>query len=595
MRALSARRKLDPFTVEIIRNGLIAAADEMFYSLARTSHSPVIYEVLDYACGLTDRKARLIAQANGLPGFLGTLTFAVRDVLNKFTEENLFEGDVIVTNTPYGGGGSHLSDVVLVAPVFYKGDLVGFSVNKAHWTEIGGKDPGSWTTDSTEIFQEGLHFPCVRLFDRGKEIDSLVDIIKANSRLPDQTIGDMRAQAASLKVASNRVKSLCQKYGVKIVLDAMDSVIAWGLSMTRHHLEKLPQGTFEAEEFMDNYGFSEKSPKVRARVTIAENDFIVDFTGSDQALHGPVNTTYPMLSSVCRTLIRAITDPHIEANEGCFLPLKVIVPEGTVFSAEHPSPTAAYWEAAGYGEDVAWRALAPAIKDKLTAGHFLSVCATIVGGVRDENEEPWLLVEPQAGGWGAGINKDGESGLVCSIDGETYIMPVEIQETRYPILVEQFSLNTRPGGAGKRRGGFGLIRDYRMVNSNGFATIIFGRNQYPPWGVDGGHDGTTNYVEVISKIGRSFKTARLTVHPLGRGDVVRLVTAVGGGYGTPFERDPVLVREDVINEYISIQQARDTYGVIIDPNTMEVDYAKTQGIRAMMPKVPAQSSELGTA
>ena len=585
---MGAKGKLDPFTVEIIRHGLIAAADEMFFSLARTSHSPVIYEVLDYACGLTDRKARLIAQANGLPGFLGTLTFAVQDVLNKFTEENLFEGDVIVTNTPYGGGGSHLSDVVLVAPIFYKDDIVGFSVNKAHWTEIGGKDPGSWTTDSTEIFQEGLHFPCVKLFDRGKEIDSVVDMIRANSRLPDQTIGDMRAQAASLKVASNRVKSLCEKYGVKSVLEAMDSVIAWGLSMTRHHLEKLPHGTFEAEELMDNYGFSEVSPKVRAKVTITENDFIVDFTGSDKALNGPVNTTYPMLSSVCRTLIRAITDPHIEANEGCFLPLKVIVPEGTVFSAEHPSPTATYWEAAGYAEDVAWKALAPAIKDKLTAGHFLSVCATIVGGVRDENGETWLLVEPQAGGWGAGLSKDGESGLVCSIDGETYIMPAEIQETRYPILVDQFSLNSTPGGAGKRRGGFGLIRDYRMVNRNSFATIIFGRNQYPPWVVDGGRDGTTNYVKIISNDGKSFKTARLAVHPLGRGDVVRLVTAVGGGYGNPLERDPALVREDVINEYISVQQARDTYGVIISSDTLQLDHAKTKEMRAMTSKTPVQ-------
>jgi len=587
VQALSVKRKLDPFTVEIIRNGLIAAAEEMFYSLARTSHSPVIYEVLDYACGLTDRKARLIAQANGLPGFLGTLTFAVQDVLNKFTEKNLFEGDVVVTNTPYGGGGSHLSDVVLVAPIFYKDALVGFSVNKAHWTEIGGKDPGSWTTNSTEIFQEGLHFPCVKLFDRGKEIDSLVDMIDANSRLPDQTIGDMRAQAASLQVASNRVKSLCEKYGVKSVLEAMESIIAWGLSMTKHHFKQLPHGTFEAEQFMDNYGFSEKSPKVRAKITITENELIVDFTGSDKALNGPVNTTYPMLSSACRTMIRAITDPHVEANEGCFMPLKVIVPKGTVFSAEYPSPTATYWEAAGYAQDVAWRALAPVIRDKLTAGHFLSVCATIVGGVRDETGETWLLVEPQAGGWGAGTNKDGESGLVCSIDGETYIMPVEIQETRYPIVVDQFSLNTAPGGAGRRRGGFGLIRDYRIVNSNAFATIIFGRNQHPPWGVDGGLDGTTNFVNIISSDGRSSKTARLTVHPLGRGDIVRFVTAVGGGYGNPLEREPSLVRDDVISDYVSIQQARDTYGVVIDPDTMEVDHSKTQELRRKLSKTVA--------
>jgi N-methylhydantoinase B len=579
VRALKTKRKVDPFTVEIIRNGLIAAAEEMFYSLARTSHSPVIYEVLDYACGLTDSKARLIAQANGLPGFLGTLTFGVKDVLVKFGEKSLFEGDVIVTNTPYGGGGSHLSDVVLVAPVFYKNLLVGFSVNKAHWTEIGGKDPGSWTTNSTEIFQEGLHFPCVKLFERGKEIASVVDIIRANSRLPDQTIGDMRAQAASLKVASKRVRSLCDKYGANNVLDAMQRIIAWGLSMTKHHLQKLPHGTFEAQQFMDNYGFSDESPRVKARVTITDDEFIVDFTGSDKALNGPVNTTYPMLNSACRTMIKTITDPHLEANEGCFLPLKVIVPRGTVFSAEHPSPTATYWEAAGYAEDVVWKALAPIIRDKLTAGHFLSVCATIVGGIRDEDGQTWLLVEPQAGGWGAGSNKDGENGLVCSVDGETYIMPVEIQETRYPILVDQFSLNTASAGAGKRRGGFGLVRDYRIMSSNGFVTIIFGRNQYPPWGVDGGHDGSTNFVEIISNKGASLKTARLTVHRLEGGDVVRLVTGVGGGYGDPFKREPALVRDDVVDGYISCEEARKIYGVSLNTDAFEIDYPETQQVR----------------
>jgi len=571
--------ELDPFTREVIRNGLVAAAEEMFYSLGRTAKSPIIYEVLDYACGITDAHGRLIAQANGVPGFLGTLTYQVQEVLQKFGADTLNPGDVFIANVPYSGGGTHLSDVSLVQPIFYKRALIGFSVNKGHWTEVGGKDPGSWTTDSIEIYQEGTMLPCIRLFTKGVEIPSVVDLIRANSRLPDETIGDMRAQAASLTVAANRVVRLCDKYGVGVVLRAIEEILAWGKRITLSQLEKLPRGTYEAEEYLDTYGIQEKPVKVKAKVTIGEKEIAFDFSGTEGQIRGPVNCPRSAALSALRTMMMAITDPHIHANEGCFEPMKINIPDGTVISATKPFPTSTFWEGMSYAQDVIWNAMAPLVPEKLTAGHFLSVCATIVGGVSDETGGTWLIVEPEAGGWGAGANKDGESGLVCSGDGETYIMPVEIQETRYPILVEQFSLNTADGGYGKNRGGFGLIRDYKIMNSNGFVTSIFGRSRFPPWGMAGGYVGTGNFIEVIPKDGKRFRTDRVARHPLKRDDVVRLITGVGGGYGKPFERDPERVLDDVRNECITISQAKEKYGVVIDPSTLSVDKNATSKLR----------------
>src|SRR5215468_6309241 len=234
------RPDVDLFTVEIVKDALVAIGDEMFIALQRTSKSTIIYEVLDFASGLTDANGQLITQGNGVTGFLGTLTFAVRSVLEKFGLEGLHPGDVIITNDPYGGGGTHLSDVSLIVPIFYEGQLVAFSASKAHWTEVGGKDPGSWTTDTTEVFQEGLQFPCVKLYEEGKPIQSLIDLIAANVRLPDMTLGDMYAQAASLRLGERRFQELCDKYGLDVVLGSIEALMDYGERMTLLELEKIP-------------------------------------------------------------------------------------------------------------------------------------------------------------------------------------------------------------------------------------------------------------------------------------------------------------------------------------------------------------------
>lgn len=560
--------EVDLFTVEIIKDALVAIGDEMFIALQRTSKSTIIYEVLDYASGLIDAKGQLITQGNGVTGFLGTLTFAVRSTLAKFGPENLHPGDVIITNDPYSGGGTHLSDVSLIVPIFYEGQLVAFSASKAHWTEVGGKDPGSWTTDSTEIFQEGLQFPCVKLYEEGRPVQSLIDLIEVNVRLPDMTLGDMYAQAASLRLGERRFQELCQKYGLDVVLYAIEALLAYGEQMTKLELAKLPKGVYEAEDWIDDDGIGNGPFPVRVKVTISDDEFVCDFTGTHQQVPGPVNCTLTSLHSGIRTMLKAITTPTIPANEGCFCPLKVICPPRTIFSAERPAAVSTYWETMNYVTDLVWKALAPIVPDRLSSGHFLSVCGVVVAGLHPDTNELFLLVEPQAGGWGAGAHKDGESGLMCVGDGETYVIPVEVTETRYGIIVDRYELDTNPiAGAGRHRGGRGCIRDYRAAVDGVTLTATFGRHKYVPWGAAGGHDGSRNEVRIFHEDGREVVFGKCARYPLKKGEVARLITGTGGGWGSPFERPVEAVIEDVRNGYISLEQAKQDYGVELDPET----------------------------
>ena len=562
----------DPFTVEIIKDALNAIGDEMFVSLQRTSKSPIIYEVLDYCCGVTDDRAQLLAQGNGVAGFLGTLTFAVQSTLEKFGREGLAEGDIVVTNDPYTGGGTHLSDVSLVMPIFVDGELVGFSANKAHWTEVGGKDPGSWTTDSTDIWQEGVQFPCIKLFERGEPIRSLFDLIAANVRTPDMTLGDIWAQVASCRLGALRFQELCAKHGVATVREASRTLLDYGEAMVGRELAALPTGVYEAEDWIDDDGLSADPLYCRVKVSVSESEFVCDFTGSAAQAKGPINCTWTGLVSAVRMVFKAVTDPHIPANEGTFRPMKVICPEGTVLTAQRPAPVSTYWETMIFAADLVWKALSTSAPHRLSAGHFLSVCADVTYTIHPETGEPAILVEPNAGGWGASNDQDGEGGLVCVGDGETYVLPMEVTEAIYGIQVDRYEFNTAPGGEGKFRGGPGLIRDYRILSDQGgFVTATFGRHKYLPWGVEGGHQGSRNAVQIRFADGREPVTVGKTARfPLAQGDVVRLITGTGGGWGNPRDRDRSAVIADLLAGLITEQTARDVYG-LTDSEPLEHD------------------------
>jgi N-methylhydantoinase B len=550
----------DRFTSDILREAFIAIGDEVFVSLARTSQSPLIYEVLDYAVGVTDARGELIAQGNGVAGFLGPVGEAVRETLVRVPD--LGPGDVVATNDPYSGGGSHLSDVTLVRPVFVDGELLAFAGAKAHWTEVGGMRAGSWTVDATEVFQEGLQLPYVRVVRRGERQRDIEAIIAANSRLPDMTLGDLAAQAASLEVAERRIAELCARYGRDVVRSAMADVLDRSERLARAALARLPAGRYTADDIVDDDRLAGGPFPVRVVVDVSPERMVCDFTGSHPQVAWPVNCSRSGLVSGVLTVFKAVTDPAEPATDGWFRPLEVVCPERTVFTAERPAPVSAYFESTEVATDLVWKALAPAMPERLGAGTFLSVCGTVLSLEHPDTGEPALLVEPQAGGWGASAAADGAHGLVSVGDGETYVIPVEVAEQRYGIRVERFELDVVEGaGAGRLRGGRGLVREYRVLGDSASLTAAFGRHLLPPWGLAGGRDGSPNYVEVIPADGspprRFGKAANVA---LRRGDRVRLVTGTGGGFGDPRERDRGELAADVADGLVTASEARDVYG-----------------------------------
>lgn len=555
--------KPDRFTLDVLRDAFSAVTDEMFVALQRTSQSPVIYEVLDFAVGFTDPRGELVSQGNGIAGFLGPLGEVARDTLARVPD--LDPGDVIATNDPYAGGGGHLSDVAMVRPVFVDDELLAIAGAKGHWTEVGGKNPGSWTADSTEVFQEGLQLPFVKTHRRGKLDRDIAAIIAANCRLPDQTLGDLHAFAACLEVAERRFIELCRRYGKHTVLEAMEEAHRRSEALARTAISRLPTGVFEAADFIDDDGLGHGPFPIRVRIEIFADRLVCDFTGTSPQAPGPVNCTRSALVSGVRTVFKAVTDPAEASSDAWFRPFEIVCPPGTILTAERPAPVALYFEATEAATDLVWKALAPALPEALTAGSFVSVCATAVESVHPDTGVSTLLVEPQPGGWGASALKDGEHGLVSVGDGETYVIPAEVCEQRYRILVERFALDVVEGaGAGRRRGGRGLVREYRML-SDGSLTVGFGRHRFPPWGVDGGREGSTNYVEVVPADGseprRFGKASRM---PLRKGDLVRLVTGTGGGHGDPRQRERELVAEDLADEIITEREAGEVYG--FDPD-----------------------------
>lgn len=520
----------DRFTLDILREAFLAIADEMFVSLQRTSPSPVVYEVLDFGVGITDVSGALISQGNGVAGFLGPLGEVV--VATKQRIPDLRPGDVVITNDPYSGGGTHLSDVAMVRPIFADRRLLGFAAAKAHWTEVGGKDPGSWTADSTEIFQEGLQLPFVRVYREGRLDTDLVAIIAANSRLPDHATGDLAAQAACLEVAERRLLELCSRYGTDNVTEAMAVILNRSEQLARTALSSIPPGAYEAEDLADKDGLGNGPFPVMVKVQVDADGMHCDFTGSHPQVAGPINCTWSGLVSGVRTVFKAVTDPAEPATDGWFRPLRISCPQGTIFTAKRPAPVAAYFESTEIASDLVWKALAQACPDRLSAGHFLSVCSTSLTLTHPDTGEKALLVEPHAGGWGACPDRDGESGLVSIGDGETYDIPAEVAEQRYGIQVEQYGLNDEPGGNGRFRGGRGLERTYRILSEDAILTVALGRHDVPPWGYDGGEPGSINYVEILPADGTAPRRfGKAAAVPLTKGDRVRIVTGSGGGWG----------------------------------------------------------------
>jgi len=562
--SMSSAPSADAFTREVIRNKLLAIAGEMGIVLARTSMSPIVYEVLDFACGITDAHAQVIAQDNGLCLFTGTFRPQVESILRRHPLDAMRPGDVFMTNGPYGGG-THTADVALVMPIFSGERVIAFGISVTHWTEIGGKVLGSLSPDSTEIFQEGLQFPQLLLYRAGELNQELIELIRENVRLPRMSLGDLSAGVAAVRIADERLREIIERYGLDATLQTFDAILDHGEAIAREALSRIPPGIYEAEEIIDGDGITEDPIPVRVRVEVTPERLTADFTGTSPQVRGPINCAQGALLSACKTVFKAIIAPEAPSNEGLFRPLEVIAPEGTVFTAQRPAATGWYYEASAFATEVIWKALAPILPEHLSAGSYVSLCAYYIGGTTPEGDY-WVQATPQDGGWGAGLDIDGESGLIATTDGDTYNYPAEVIEHAFPLAMERNALNVEAGGgAGKRRGGFGTIREFRILNPTGGSLLAsIGRSVQRPWGVDGGHEGTSNYYEVVRADGERIRGGRVTGLTLAEGDLVRVVTGNGGGWGNPGERERDLVRDDVHDGYITARQAQEVYGLADD-------------------------------
>ncbi len=551
----------DYFTAEVIKDALVAVGEEMFNAMIRTSMSPIIYESNDFAVGACDAKGNLLAQGNGVTAFLAMLDTAVVSTLEKYpNKDDINDGDVFITNIPYEGGGSHLSDVVVICPVFFENELVAFTVNKAHWTEVGGAEPGSVSTRSTDIYQEGLQFNFLKLYEAGKMNGVLEEIIRSNVRLPDSTMGDMHAGVAAARVGANRIIELFGKYGKDSVLNAMDDLLDYGERMTRAELKKLPKGEFTAEDIVEDDGLGNGPFKICAKVIISDEKVVVDYTGTDPQVPGPFNCSYTGLVTGARCIFKAITNPEIPANGGCFRLLDVICPEGTILSAKAPAPVSIYYEALIAAIDVMWKAMAPIVPDRLPAGHQRSVGATFVSGIHPDTKKFFVMGEPLVGGWGASTELDGDNGQFCCGNGETFNIPIELFESRYGLQVEQYAFHNEDGGAGEYRGGKGVVLDYKITSDEAFFTYAATRTESRPWSMDGGQEGSNNYAEIHRHDGTVERHHMCTTVAVEKDEMIRIYTATGGGVGKPAKRPKEKIKADLKNGYVTEQQASEHYG-----------------------------------
>jgi N-methylhydantoinase B len=557
---LDAASSFDPVTLQVIKDSLTAIGQEMFQVMLRTSMSPIIYETTDFAVGLTDARGELIAQGNGVAGFLATLDTAVQSTLEHHPAHTLKPGDVVITNTPYEGGGTHLSDVLIIVPIFFQDVLVGFSVNKAHWTEIGGKDAGSVSTTAREIFQEGLHLRFIKLYDAGRLNDALVAVIEANVRMPQQTLGDMHAGVAAARTGEKRVRQLFQRYGVATVTFAMEDLLNYGERLTLTQLRELPNGVFEAQDVIEEDGAGNGPFTIKVKITLENGKMTADFTGTSPQASGPINCSRTALVTAVRCALKAITDPDIPANGGCFRHVEIVCPPGTLLSAQSPAPVSIYYESLVAVVELVCKALAPALPGRLPAGHYRSVGGTFLAGTHPDSGKFFVLGEPLLGGWGATSERDGLNGLFCIVNGETFNIPVELAESRYGVQIEQYGFHQERGGAGRFRGGRGVVLDYRVTSEEAALTVTYSRTSTKPWGILGGAEGSPNRGEIHRRDGSIERATMATGVPVRKGELIRIVTGHGGGYGDPKQRERAAIARDLRDGYITAQQAREDFG-----------------------------------
>ncbi|MFJ6756086.1 hydantoinase B/oxoprolinase family protein [Streptomyces sp. NPDC091273] len=559
----TAGRVVDPVTTEIIRCALMQAAEDMNTTLIRSSYTPTIYEAKDCAVALLDRDHNVLGQSSGLPIFLGNLEVCTRATEEMYGADVWQPGDVWVLNDSYIGG-THLNDVTVYAPIFTEdtedGELIGFAASRAHWIDMGSKDPGG-SMDSTSIHQEGLRMGPLKIYEGGEPCEQAHSLIARNVRFPQPTLGDMRAQVACARTGAKRFAEIVRRWGLPTVLAARDAIFAQTERLEREQIAAIPDGVYEATGYLDNDGIDLRTPlHVTVRVEIDGDRMTMDVTDCADQATGPVNCGAAQTVAACRVGYKLLVSGDVPLNGGSFRPLEVLTRPGTMLAAVEPAACQYYYSHLGLVIDLVVKALAPAVPARAAAASYGDSMIVQFTGTDPRNGRLFVSQEATVGGWGAWQTDDGESCLINNVNGSLRDMPVEVLETLFPVRVTEYAIRTDSGGAGRTRGGNGVVRQYAFEADQNLS-LWWERSVTPAWGVFGGGAGAAP--RVVLNPGRDGERELLKVNALAvrRGDVLRCESGGGGGFGPVAERPAEAVREDLRQGLLSRGRAASAYGV----------------------------------
>ena len=579
-RAAADAMTVDPITVEIIRNGLLAVTEEMKTNLMRTAYNLIIYEALDFTVGLFTKEGDTISIGLGLPMFIRGMAETVKAKIKHYGLEDIKPGDILVTNDAYITG-SHLNHFTFTQPIYHEGEIIAFACCMAHWLDVGGT-LGQVTTD---IFSEGIQIPIVKYRREGVVNQELVDIIAMNVRMPERAMGDLRAQITAVTTGERRFGELVNRYGKEEVLQSVRIMMDQSEAVARENTLNIPDGVYEAESFMDDDGVEvgQRIP-IRVRVEKRGDEMTIDLSEVSAQVRGFFNSGWTTGIACAQVAYKCLTTPtEYPVNDGSFRPLKVIMPMGKVISAERPFPMRVWMTFPMTVIDTIFKALAPAIPDRSIAGHHADLVFPYIHGLSPTDGKLFIVgIGPLGGGWGAKAIEDGVSATVCINDGDTHNSPTEQLESKYPVLVERYQLRPDSGGAGRQRGGLGAEMVVQALSPFTLTTRI-DRMHCKPWGLDGGHDAMGNSIGIRTNgvWSEELPNAKVFGVRIRKGDAYVMRSGGGGGFGAPLERDPDLVLADVQQGYITDGAARASYGVVIARDG-SLDSAATRDLRRRM-------------
>jgi N-methylhydantoinase B len=567
-------KRIDPVTLGVIWGGFVSIAAEMGATLRRTAFSEVVREGMDFSPGIFDGKGRLIAQGDYSPGHLGSMPYAVQSVLQYFPKETLKPGDVLLMNDLYMGSG-HLPDFFMFTPVFYKDQIVGYTVNCCHQQDIGGAGAGSTVvTNVSECFQEGIRILPIKLYKEGKPNEDVFRIIEANVRVPEKVVGDMKAQVNANFVGGMRILEMLENYGLDELNNYIDEILDRSEAAMRESIRNIPDGDYPFQDYLDDCGEGTEPILFHVTVRIRDSEAIIDFAGSSPQTESGLNSMLNYTRAYAYFALKCLTEPFIPQNGGCMRPVQVTAPEGSFFNPKFP--------AAGGGRamvshrifEVVIGALAPVLKDRVIAGHSHGVTPCF-GGIHPLTGKHFVFVDLIKGSFGARPFKDGADALVCSMNPRN--VPVEAHEQKFPLLIECLEFIPDSGGVGKFRGGVGVRKDIRALTKMKLFNLT-DRFRFAPYGLFGGKPGAKG-ATLLKRGSEVIPLHSKGAYNLEPEDVVSFIVSGAGGYGNPIERDVQMVLKDVVGGYVSVEGARKDYGVVIHPENLTVDLEKTQKLR----------------